>query len=224
MSVGDGVIHARSSKQHINTKSSTESELVGNSNYLTYPIWIIRFLEEQGCYMVEKRLHQDNESTIKLLKNGAKSCGEQSRHVDIWYFWTTDRIKEMDIEVFHCATKKMLGDFFTKPLQGTLFRNMRNVVQGLKDREILEVSNKGINGKVSQKTETSKHTALESKDGNESSYRQERVEELNPRKEKRVRFYGCVDTIETGKYANEKKNATYADIVKNKQIKRYEVH
>ena len=66
-----------------------------------------------------------------MLKNGMKSCGKQSRHVDIRYFWTTDRIKEMSIDVIHCATEKMLGDFFTKSLQGSLFCNMRDVV--LKD-------------------------------------------------------------------------------------------
>jgi len=114
VSVGSGVIHARSNKQSINTKSSTETELVGNSDYLTYPIWIIRFLEKQGCRLSKRTLHQDNESTIKLLKNGTKSCGKNSRHVDIRYFWTTDRIKELGINVIHCATEKMLGDFFHK--------------------------------------------------------------------------------------------------------------
>jgi len=38
--------------------------------------------QEQGYVLIaEKRLHQDNQSTMKMLKNGKLSCGGQSRHV-----------------------------------------------------------------------------------------------------------------------------------------------
>ena len=131
VSMGYGVVHGRSAKQHINTKSSTETELVGVSDYLPYPIWLLRFLEAQGYKVEERVLHQDNESTIKLLKNGQKSAGQRSRHIDIRYFWITDRLKKENISVKYCPTEIMLADFFTKPLQGRLFKSMRNVVQGL---------------------------------------------------------------------------------------------
>lgn len=36
--MGNGVIHTRSSKQKLNTQSSTETEFVGTSNYLPYSI------------------------------------------------------------------------------------------------------------------------------------------------------------------------------------------
>ncbi len=45
ISFGKGVIHAKSSKQKINTKSSTEAELVGVSEYLPYHIWDENFLK-----------------------------------------------------------------------------------------------------------------------------------------------------------------------------------
>ena len=92
ISMGQGVLHARSNKQGINTKSSTETEFMGNSEYLPYAIWLLKFLEHQGYVMKQKILHQDNESAIRLLKNGVISCTKRSRHVDIRYFWTTDRI------------------------------------------------------------------------------------------------------------------------------------
>ena len=47
MSFGWGLIHGRSSKQKLNTKSSTESELVGVSEYLPYNIWLLNFMKEQ---------------------------------------------------------------------------------------------------------------------------------------------------------------------------------
>jgi hypothetical protein len=39
MSLGWGTLHARSSKQKLNTKSSTEAKLVGLSEYIPYNIW-----------------------------------------------------------------------------------------------------------------------------------------------------------------------------------------
>ena len=41
MSFGRGSIHAKSSKQKLNTKSSTEAEVVGLSEYLPYNLWLI---------------------------------------------------------------------------------------------------------------------------------------------------------------------------------------
>ena len=136
--MGDGVLHANSTKQKINTKSSTETELVGTSDYIPYALWFLYFMQEQG-YTVDKKIcYQDNQSTIKLLKNGKKSAGKQSRHIAIRYFWITDRFKAEKIDVEYCPTGMMLGDFFTKPLQGSLFRRMRDVVQGMESISILK--------------------------------------------------------------------------------------
>jgi hypothetical protein len=48
LSLGRGVIMSKSSKQKLNTKSSTEAELVGASDYLPSTIWAKMFLGEQG--------------------------------------------------------------------------------------------------------------------------------------------------------------------------------
>ena len=42
-----GIIHCRSSKQKFNNKSTTESELVGTSEYVPFNIWIVMFYETQ---------------------------------------------------------------------------------------------------------------------------------------------------------------------------------
>jgi hypothetical protein len=75
-------------------------------------------------------LAQDNESAIKLEKNGRMSAGPKSRHIDIRYFWIKDRLKTGAITVEHCPTLEMLADFFTKPLQGRLFKRFRDVLLG----------------------------------------------------------------------------------------------
>ena len=44
--------------------------------------------------------------------------------------WLKDRIKSGDVVVRHCPTLAMLADFFTKPLEGNLFRKFRDVLLG----------------------------------------------------------------------------------------------
>jgi hypothetical protein len=121
----------KSSKQKLNTKSSTEAELVGASDYLPYPIWGKKFLEGQGYTLKENIFYQDNQSTMRFEKNGRKSCGANSRrHIAIRYFWIKDRLGIENIDVRYCPTAQMLADFFTKPLQGSLFRKLKAVIMG----------------------------------------------------------------------------------------------
>ena len=138
ITMGKGVLHARSSKQTLNSKSSTETELIGNSDYLPYALWYIYFFRSQGYEIKYKILYQDNESTIKLLNNGKRSSGKQTRHIDIRYFWISDRLKSGAIKVKYCPTECMLADFFTKPLGGSLFATMRDICQD--NLEIEELS------------------------------------------------------------------------------------
>jgi len=48
MSLGKGAIFASSKRQRINTKSSTEAELVGINDVLPQILWTCYFLETQG--------------------------------------------------------------------------------------------------------------------------------------------------------------------------------
>ena len=90
ISFGHGALHTRSSKQKLNTMSSTEAELVGVSDYLPYNIWMSNFLKEQGYNLKSNVLYQDNQSTIKMEVNGRNSCTGNSRHIDIQYFFVKD--------------------------------------------------------------------------------------------------------------------------------------
>jgi hypothetical protein len=130
VSLGTGAIMSKSSKQKLNTKSSTEAELVGASDYLPSTIWAKMFLEAQGCEIRENTFYQDNQSAMKLEKNGRASCGRKSRHIDIRYFFMKDRVKTEGIDIVYCPTEQMLADFFTKPLQGSLFERLRKVLMG----------------------------------------------------------------------------------------------
>jgi len=130
LALGRGMLHSRSSKQKLNTKSSTECEVVGTSDYLPFPIWFKFFIEAQGYPMKGNDFNQDNTSAISLEKNGIMSCGQQSRHINIRFFFIKDRIREDNINIVYCPTEIMVADYFTKPLQGALFKKLRDVVMG----------------------------------------------------------------------------------------------
>ena len=130
ISFGRGGILCKSKKQKINTKSSTEAELIGASDYLPHTLYVKMFMEAQGYPITKALFYQDNESAIKMESNGKASCGQRSRHIDIRYFFIADHSKRQDIDIVHCPTEDMLADFFTKPLQGSLFRKFRAVLLG----------------------------------------------------------------------------------------------
>jgi len=85
-------------------------------------------MEAQGHKMDEIVFEQDNERAIQMETNGQISAGQKSRHINIRYFWMNDQTKALEIDVTHCPTLSMLADFFTKPLNGSLFRKFRDVI------------------------------------------------------------------------------------------------
>lgn len=121
VSLGKGTIHTNSSKHKLNTKSSTEAELVSASDFIPWTLWLKRILEGQGYIMDRTIFYQDNESAIKMEKNGLKSRGSKSRRIKIKYFFIKDILDNEGAELKHCRTEVMLADFLTKPLQGSLF-------------------------------------------------------------------------------------------------------
>ena len=60
--------YVQSIKQKLNTKSSTEAEIVGVDYVLTKVIWIRYFLKEQGYEIHDIVIFQDNQIFIKLKK------------------------------------------------------------------------------------------------------------------------------------------------------------
>jgi hypothetical protein len=132
MSLGKGSAYATSKPQKLNTKSSTEAELVGVDDVMAQVLWTRYFLEAQGYKTSESKIFQDNQSAMLLEKNGRGSSSKRTRHINIRYFFVTDRIKSKEVSVDYCPTGDMTGDFFTKPLQGSLLKKFRAETMNLK--------------------------------------------------------------------------------------------
>jgi hypothetical protein len=128
---GKGAMYSSSNKLKLNTLSSTETEFVTVGEKLPKSMWFRLFRIAQGGYAGEDVLMQDNQSAILLANNGRYSAKKGSKHVEIRYFFITDRIQKKHIKVQFCPTEEMIADFFTKPLQGALFYKFRDAVLGI---------------------------------------------------------------------------------------------
>ena len=121
LSLGKGAIYSGSWKQKLVARSSTESELIGMHDVLPQVLWTKQFLEEQGRLDTTTVVYQDNTSSILLERNGRSSSTKRMKHMHIHYFYVTEQVQNKNIHVAHCPTEEMVADFFTKPLQGSLF-------------------------------------------------------------------------------------------------------
>ena len=73
MSVGKGSAYSTSTQHKINTRRSTEAELVAVNDVMPLILWTQYFLEAQGYVVHENKVFQDNQSTILLEENVKRS-------------------------------------------------------------------------------------------------------------------------------------------------------
>ena len=103
-------------KQKLNTRSSTETELVGADDFMPAICWTHYFWKAQGYRISDNALFQDNKISILLEKSGKASSRKRTKRIKIWYLFITNRVSQGDVSLVWCPTGDMIGDFMTKPL------------------------------------------------------------------------------------------------------------
>ena len=129
--MGRGFPIVSSTKHKINTRSSTEAEIVRVDDFMPAVCWTRYFMEAQGYSISDNVVFQDNKSAILLEKNGKASSSKRTKHIHIWYFFITDRVSKGNVSLVWCPTGDMTGDYMTKPVQGALFRKFRDQIMGV---------------------------------------------------------------------------------------------
>jgi tagatose-1,6-bisphosphate aldolase non-catalytic subunit AgaZ/GatZ len=127
ITLGSGPIMTKSTKQKIVTKSSTEAELVAESDFASEAMASRDFLAAQGELTDAAVIFQDNMSTIAMIDNGY-SKSDRSRHINIRYFWTKERVDMGELSIVYLPTDEMIADILTKPLQGDKFIKLRSLL------------------------------------------------------------------------------------------------
>jgi hypothetical protein len=94
-------------------------------------LWTWYFLKAQGYNVTDNIVFQDNKSSILLERNGKMSSSKCTKHINVRYFFITDRISKGEVQVEWCPTTEMIADFMSKPLQGSVFKKFRDLIMGL---------------------------------------------------------------------------------------------
>jgi hypothetical protein len=144
MSYGTGVPISISRKQKPNTRSSTEAELVAVDDVSNLILWTRLFLDEQGYRISRNVIHQDNKSAMLLERNGKRSSSQRTRAINIRYFFIADQVEKGNVEICYCPTNMMIGDFFTKALQGKKFEYFRDLILGKKSISTVEIVDRSV--------------------------------------------------------------------------------
>ena len=126
---GGGFINL-STRQKLNTRSSTEAELVAVDDCVGKVLWSMRFLKTQGFALKGSIIKQDNRSAMLLETKGRSLAGKRMRHMEVRYFFVNDLVNKGMVKVEHCGTENMIVDTHTKPLQGKLFSRFRKSILG----------------------------------------------------------------------------------------------
>ena len=133
MRMGDsgGAIISGSLKQKLNTRSSTEAEIVAVDDFIAKMLWTRNFLERQHFPHGVTTLLQDNSSAIHLQAKGFEATGKRMRHLNIRYFFARDCVSRGLLRIEHQPTAEMEADYLSKPLQGKAFLKFRDSILGL---------------------------------------------------------------------------------------------
>ena len=92
MNMGTGGAYVQYIKQNLNINNSTEAEIVGVDGVLTQVIWTRYFLKEQGYMAHDNFIYQDNQSAIRIEKNGRRSSSKRKSHTNTSYYFITYRV------------------------------------------------------------------------------------------------------------------------------------
>jgi hypothetical protein len=112
-----GTICHCSSKQKLVTTSTTEAEYVSLTYAAKEATWLARLLKQigyQGTDVRPMKLYGDNQPSIQLT--ASEGHHERTKHVDIYYHYIKNQVKDRCIVLQHVGTKNMAADGLTKPL------------------------------------------------------------------------------------------------------------
>jgi hypothetical protein len=99
MTMGMGIPLDKSTKHKLNTRSSTESEIVAVDNLIPQILWVRLFMKAQGFAVSDNILYQDNKCVMLLETNGRALSSKCTRHIEIQYYYVANQVAKGDLRV-----------------------------------------------------------------------------------------------------------------------------
>ena len=125
--IGDATINWCSKRQQTVARSSTEAEYVALSSAAQECIWLRRLLNDVGYgSSVPTTIYADNNGAIELSKKSFTI--ERTKHIDIAYHFTRERVVSNELSVVYCPTEEMVADTLTKGLGRFQFEKFRDML------------------------------------------------------------------------------------------------
>jgi hypothetical protein len=103
--------------------------------------------DADGCNVVPAEIVPDathGGTTTKITGVDGKVSGVSGRPTGVTgtsnivrYLFVIDRVEDGNMRIEYCPTGEMVADFFTKPLQGSLFRKLRGIILNNAGRSVL---------------------------------------------------------------------------------------
>ena len=113
--LGGAPILVESSKQKMNSHSSTESELISLNDGVKRLRFVKHLTDHLQIHQDVIKVMQDNLSTIELANSGNPN-NKLSKHIDARHFAVYDQITNGLIKLEHICSEKMKADGLTKPI------------------------------------------------------------------------------------------------------------
>ena len=108
-------VHWRSTRQNIVAHSTTEAELIALDLIARETMWFRNLLSDIGLPRSNATMiHQDNQSTIKLVENPIYH--QRTKHIEVRFYAIRDWITDKKLQVRYTKTAEMLADGLTKPM------------------------------------------------------------------------------------------------------------
>ena len=134
---------------------------------------------ERVCCLSRQQKHNPTGRKRESIKWKVNSTYQHS------LFFIKDRVASGEVKIEHCPTKDMVGNFFTKPLQGAQFTKFRDEIMNVNPTTSTDESQdcrSVLNNIVSEMTGHSERTS-----GHETDSRWKMVESKQDIMEKRMR-------------------------------------
>ena len=96
--------------------STTEAEYMAATNAVREALWLAKFTDVFKLTKEPFLIYGDNQGALKLSKNPIE--GARSKHIDVQWHFSRQRVNLGQIRFRFCPTDSMLADCLTKPLPG----------------------------------------------------------------------------------------------------------
>jgi hypothetical protein len=107
MTLGMGAAMSFSHKHKSNSRSLTESEIIGVDAAIPNVLWSLYFIHEQGYPMTHAVIYQDNKSMILMETNRKWSSSKRTKHIKMKYFFVKDKVDQGEVVIEHMPGEDM---------------------------------------------------------------------------------------------------------------------